>query len=138
MIERGNETTFDWGVYAGSKIPVQWYFRKEADMPVAVQAWMIEPGAAEGMHTHHDERPLEELYIVVDGEAEVTVDGEVSTLVTGDAFLAKVRAEHNVKNIGTTPLRMIVVWGPPAPSIWDSYSMGRVLDESNERGGPVW
>ena len=138
MIERRNRTAFDWRVYAGGDIPVQWYFRKEAELSVAVQAWTIAPGASEGMHAHHGERPLEELYVVVAGEAQVTVDGEVSYLGVGDAFLAKVGSDHDVRNVGEVPLTMIVVWGPPSPSIWQEYSMGRRPDEQEGPGAPVW
>lgn len=138
MIERRNETAYDWGVYAGGNIPVQWYFRKQAEMSVAVQAWTIAPGASEGMHVHHEERPLEELYVVVAGQAEVTIAGETSRLGVGDAFLAKMGAEHDVRNPGELPLTMIVVWGPPSPSIWAEYSMGRRPDEQDGPGARVW
>ncbi|WP_340536903.1 cupin domain-containing protein [Nocardioides sp. GXZ039] len=138
MIERGNDTAFDWRVYAGGEIPVQWYFRKDGDLPVAVQAWTIPPGASEGSHSHREDRPLEELYIVVAGEAEVTLDGEVSRLGVGDAFLAKTGVDHDVANPGAVPLTMIVVWGPPGAAIWQDYSMGRRPDEQGRAGSPVW
>lgn len=138
MIERRNETAFEWRVYAGGDIPVQWYFRKDCDLGVAVQAWTIAPGASEGRHAHHDERPLEELYVVVAGQAEVTVDRKVSRLQVGDAFLAKVGADHDVANTGDVPLTMIVVWGPPSPPIWQEYSMGRRPDEQGPAHEPVW
>lgn len=138
MIERANEATFDWRVYAGQDIPVQWYFRKDSALPVAVQAWTIEPGESEGVHTHGEHRPLEELYVVISGEAHVRVGGEEATLGPGDAFLARVDDEHDVRNSGTTPLRMIVVWGPPTASIWQEYSMGRRPDEVPGPGGAVW
>ncbi len=137
MIERGNEKTFDWPVYAGGEIPVQWYFRKEGALPVAVQAWTIPPGASEGSHAHLDSRPLEELYVVVAGQAEVTIGGRTDRLVVGDAFLARVGVEHDVRNPGPEHLTLVVVWGPPSDGIWSDYSMGRAPDETGP-GRPVW
>ncbi|WP_167857882.1 cupin domain-containing protein [Mycobacterium sp. DL99] len=135
MIERRDDGTFDWPVYAGGTVPVQWYFRKQTELPVAVQAWTIAPGASEGAHVHHPGRPLEELYIVVEGDAEVMIDGRITRMGAGDALLAKVGAEHDVRNVGEGSLRLIVVWGPPDRAIWAEYSMGRFPDEAG--GSPA-
>ncbi len=55
---------------------VQWYFLDRSQLPVAVQLWELPPGGTGGMHGHPADVPLEELYVVVEGSAEMRVDQE--------------------------------------------------------------
>ena len=79
---------------------------------MSVQMWTLQPGASDGMHTHH-QPPLEEHYVVVDGTATLTLDGEVHTLGPGDAMLSQAGTDHNLVNETDAPLRVMVIWGEP-------------------------
>jgi mannose-6-phosphate isomerase-like protein (cupin superfamily) len=140
MIERANSTAFDWPVYGrDDAIGTQWYFRGESEMPVSIQAWTLAPGQAEGSHTHPEERPLEEFYLVVSGQAEATVGGETRTLGPGDAMLAKVGVDHDIRNTGNEALRLIMIWGVPGRIDWTGYRMWQFAESTEaalER--PIW
>lgn len=124
MIERAGETAFDYRLHGGEgDSRFQWYFLDRSRLPVAVQQWELSPGASEGMHAHPAERPLEELYLVVDGKARMRVDGETHDLGPGDAVLAPVGSDHDLSNTGDTVLRVVVVFGEPAPADWSAYGM---------------
>jgi mannose-6-phosphate isomerase-like protein (cupin superfamily) len=140
MIERANETAFDWPVYdSDNLIGTQWYFLEESALPVAIQAWMLEPGQSEGGHTHDEDHPLEEFYLVISGEAEVTLEGEKSILGPGDAILAKTGVDHDIRNSGSAPLHLIVVWGKPGTTEWESFRMGKAAKKARGTEGPqVW
>ncbi len=140
MIERANETAFDWAVYEDSaSIATQWYFLGQSEMPVAIQGWILAPGQAEGGHTHPIDSPLEEFYLVVSGEAEVHIEGTISRLGVGDAMLAKVGVHHDIRNPGSAPLRLVMIWGKPGEVDWSAYRMGRRAVESRtEASSSVW
>lgn len=91
---------------------IQHYFVDEARLPVSVQMWTLQPGASEGMHTHHDP-PLEELYVVIDGTATLTLDSEVHELGPGDALLSAPGTDHALRNLTDEAVRVMVVWGEP-------------------------
>lgn len=113
MIERDGDYAYDLTLHGGEgRTTIKHYFVKESSLPVSVQMWTLEPGASEGMHTHHDP-PLEELYLVSSGTATLTLDGEVHQLGPGDAMLSPAGTDHNLVNTGEDPLRVIVVWGEP-------------------------
>lgn len=131
MIERRGESAFAYRLHGSdSATSIQWYFFGRSRLPTAVQTWELPPGGAEGMHAHPDDAPLEELYLVIEGTATMTVDGEVSELGPGDAVLAPVGAEHDVRNTGDSVLRLVVVWGGPASVDWSSYGTARAARDA--------
>lgn len=122
MIERDGDYAYDLTLHGGEgRTTIKHYFVKESSMPVSVQMWTLEPGASEGMHTHHDP-PLEELYLVVSGTATLTLDGEVRELGPGDAMLSKEGTDHDLVNTGSEPLRLVMVWGPPSDADLTGFS----------------
>lgn len=122
MIERDGDYAYDLTLHGGEGCTtIKHYFVKESSLPVSVQMWTLQPGAGEGMHTHHDP-PLEELYLVVSGTATLTLDGEVHQLDPGEAMLSKAGTDHDLVNTGEVPLRVIVVWGEPGNADLTGFS----------------
>lgn len=122
MIERDGDYAYDLTLHGGEgRTTIKHYFVKESSLPVSVQMWTLEPGASEGMHTHHDP-PLEELYLVSSGTATLTLDGEGHQLGPGDAMLSPAGTDHNLVNTGEDPLRVIVVWGEPGNADLTGFS----------------
>lgn len=126
MLERSGENAFDYELHGGTdQMRMQWYFFDHSRLPVAVQTWELPPGGSEGMHTHPEEEPLEELYMVIEGSATMSVDERVHELGPGDAVLAPVGSEHDIHNTGDTTLKVIVIWGKPAPADWSAYGTAK-------------
>jgi mannose-6-phosphate isomerase-like protein (cupin superfamily) len=67
---------------------------------------------AEGSMTKHVHREQEELYLVLDGTAEIMVDGTVYKLGERDALAVPAGAEHQLSNVGQGPLTFFVVASP--------------------------
>ena len=117
VFEHAGHAAFHHQLHGGEgKTSFQWYFLDQSRLPVAVQRWDLEPGASEGMHTHGDELPLEELYLVIDGEATMHIDGRPFHLRPGDAVRAPVNSEHDIVNTGDSTLSLVVVFGSPTPT----------------------
>ena len=77
------------------------------------QVWELEPGVSEGSHAHDDDRPLEELYYFLEGRGIMWIDGEDIPIAAGDAVLVPPGADHGFRNTGTTPLKLLIMWGRP-------------------------
>lgn len=125
MLEPEGGAAFDHTLHAGAApTRMQWYFRTETVLPVAVQRWELPPGGSEGMHSHpRGATALEELYILMRGEAVMRVDGDTHPMAPGDAVLAPVGSEHDLRNTGPGPAVLIVVWGPPGTGIdWSGFT----------------
>ncbi len=126
MVERAGRTAFDYRLHGGADLTrIQWYFLERSRLPVAVQVWDLPPGGSEGMHAHPQEDPLEELYLVVAGTAEMCVDGREHRLGPGDAVLAPAGSDHDLRNTGVDALKVVVVWGRPAPVDWSEFGTAR-------------
>lgn len=123
MLEPAESTAFDYDLHGsgGEFTRVQWYFLDRTRLPVAVQLWQLPPGGAEGKHSHGVDDPLEELYLVVAGTAVMRVDDQTHELGPGDAVLAPVGAEHDLRNSGETTLRVVIVWGRPGEADWSGF-----------------
>jgi mannose-6-phosphate isomerase-like protein (cupin superfamily) len=126
MYEPAGSGAFDHALHDGTPMRIQWYFRKESRLPVAVQTWELPPGGVEGMHTHGADTPLDELYFLLEGHAEMTVGERRHTLRTGDAVLAPAGTPHDFRNVGDSNARVLVIWGPPGQGIdWAAFGSGR-------------
>lgn len=134
MIERSGETAFDYRLHGGDGLTrIQWYFLDRSQLPVAVQMWELPPGGTEGMHAHPAEEPLEELYVVLEGKAAMRLDDEVCDLGPGDAVLAPVGSDHDLRNTGDAPLKLLIVWGKPGPVDWSAYGTARAARNAPDR-----
>lgn len=134
MLEQHGENAFDFVLHDGSApARIQWYFLDHSQLPVAVQMWELPPGGAEGMHSHMpSDEPLEELYVVIEGQARMHIGSDVFNLSPGDAALAPVGSEHNLRNTGDVLLRVMVVWGKPGDADWSGFGTAKVARRQRE------
>lgn len=70
-----------------------------------------QPGGFAGAHDH----PLEEAYLILDGEVEATFDGAEYHLVAGDVAWAGVGCVHQFLNNGAGPVRWLETQAPQPP-----------------------
>lgn len=64
-----------------------------------------EPGQGPDIHRH----PYAETWVVLEGEARLTIAGKVSHAVAGDTATAPAREWHGFKNCGETRLRILCI-----------------------------
>ncbi|XVX20254.1 cupin domain-containing protein [Actinomycetota bacterium] len=136
MIEQAGQHTFDYLLHDGTMpIDVQWHHYGESRMPVAVQTWRSPEGATEGMHAHGDvDDPIEEIYLVVQGTARMTVDGVSHDLGPGDSILARPGVDHDLVNTTAGELVVMVVWGREAPARFSGFRMANLAAEARAGG----
>ncbi|MCY0904823.1 cupin domain-containing protein [Arthrobacter sp. H14-L1] len=127
MIEHSGEHAFDYRLHGGSPVRMQWLFFDQSNLGIAVQTWELPPGGCEGMHAHtDDDMALEEIYIVTEGTGQMEVSGETFDISAGDSVLAKVGASHDLRNTGTGPLKLVVVWGAPGASDFSGFGSAQL------------
>lgn len=70
----------------------------------------LPPGGeiGEEMHARHDQ-----FFRIEKGKAEVWIDGRSTKVEDDFAIVVPAGAKHNLKNIGTTPLKLYTLYGPP-------------------------
>lgn len=66
----------------------------------------LEPGSSIGFHNHNDE---EEVFVIINGIAEVDDNGTKELLYPGDTILTADGAGHSVKSVGDENLEMLAV-----------------------------
>lgn len=67
----------------------------------------IAPGGETGWHLH----PVPSFGVVLEGELEIRLkDGRTRRLKAGDALAEVVNTLHNGRNVGTTPLKLVVFY----------------------------
>jgi len=71
---------------------------------------------AEGSMLRHSHREQEELYLVLDGVAQLEVEQETYRLAERDALSVPVGLAHKLTNIGVGPLTVFVAAAPPTPA----------------------
>jgi mannose-6-phosphate isomerase-like protein (cupin superfamily) len=67
---------------------------------------------AEGSMLRHSHREQEELYVVLDGVAQMETDGATYKLAERDAVVVPAGVAHQLTNIGLGPLTFVVVAAP--------------------------
>jgi mannose-6-phosphate isomerase-like protein (cupin superfamily) len=70
----------------------------------------IEPGGATVRHLHRDS---EEIYYLVQGQADMELDGRHARVAAGDAVLIPPGSWHRIENTGAGPLRLLCCCAPP-------------------------
>lgn len=73
----------------------------------AVAYWRMAPG---GKMSESTERPGRETILLVSGTAQITTEGQTRIYEEGEYCTFGHSGEHEVKNIGTTPLEMKVTY----------------------------
>jgi mannose-6-phosphate isomerase-like protein (cupin superfamily) len=64
--------------------------------------------AGKSLALHYHEY-MEEVFIILSGEAEFEIDGEKETLEATDAVYVPQQAKHQMKNIGTGDLEYLAI-----------------------------
>ncbi len=135
MFEPRNSHSFDHELHGGSTMRMQVHFVNEMTLPVTIQTWELPPGGSEGMHAHEPGAgALEEFYLVLEGVARMQVGAEIHELCAGDSVLAQVGVNHDITNVGTELLRVLVVWGPQGEVDFSAY--GSVVAAKATKGQP--
>jgi mannose-6-phosphate isomerase-like protein (cupin superfamily) len=70
----------------------------------------LEPGQATQRHYHGE---VEEIYFVLDGEGEMELDGDRARVEAGQAIPIPPGARHQIRNVGSRPLRILCCCSPP-------------------------
>jgi quercetin dioxygenase-like cupin family protein len=86
-----------------------------------------EPEGLAGAHDH----PLEETYLILEGEVDASFDGEEYRLLPGDTAFAGVGCVHAFANAGDTTVRWLETQAPQPPSR-HSYRFARDWDHLRE------
>ena len=69
--------------------------------------WALLPaGKAFEAHYHED---MQEIFIMLSGEAQITIDDETETLAKGDAVIIPPQAVHVMKNLGKIDVEYIAI-----------------------------
>src|SRR5688572_29897672 len=70
----------------------------------------LQPGEDIGEETHTD---VDQFFRVEKGEGEVLIDGRMTKIERDMAIIVPAGARHNIRNSGTTPLKLYTIYGPP-------------------------
>jgi quercetin dioxygenase-like cupin family protein len=95
--------------------------------------FMVQYEALKGVIGGHD-HPLEETYLILDGEVDATFDGERYHMVPGDVAWAGVGCVHAFSNPAAEPVRWLETQAP-APPARHSYRFERDWDYLKEAIG---
>jgi quercetin dioxygenase-like cupin family protein len=98
-------------VYSGITVKMM----VDGDLGARLQTMFMvqyEPRGVAGTHDH----PLEETYLILEGEVDATFDGERYRLVEGDIAWAGVGCVHGFSNPADRPVRWLETQAPQPPS----------------------
>ena len=70
----------------------------------------IEPGDEIGEEVHGDR---DQFFRIEAGEGEISIDGVVHRVKGDDGVIVPQGARHNVRSVGTEPLKLYTIYGPP-------------------------
>src|SRR5437773_7338939 len=81
----------------------------------------IPPGAGIGHHFHNT---VEEMFMILDGEAQFTIDGRTA-LVKGPAgVICRTGHSHAIYNSGTRPVQWVNLNVSLVPGVYDNFDLG--------------
>ncbi len=70
----------------------------------------LRPGEEIGEEVHFDR---DQFFRVEEGQGELWIDGRVSPIVGEVGIVVPAGARHNLRNTGTTTLKLYTIYGPP-------------------------
>ena len=114
-------------VYSGISVKMM----VDTDLGAQLQTMFMvryEPGGVAGTHDH----PLEETYMVLEGEVDASFDGDVHRLAAGDVAWAGVGCVHGFSNPADRPVRWLETQAPQPPAR-HSYRFTRDWDYLRSR-----
>ncbi len=98
-------------VYSGISVKMMIDSDLGADLSTMFMVQYV-PGGFAGAHDH----PLEEAYLILEGEVEAGFDGVKYHMVPGDVAWAGVGCVHEFRNVGTGPVRWLETQAPQPPA----------------------
>jgi mannose-6-phosphate isomerase-like protein (cupin superfamily) len=84
-----------------------------AEQLCVMEQW-VDPGAGAPLHTHFE---VEEVILVVEGEATFTADGEIRPVGAGDSIRLPAHGWHGFTNPGRGVLHTVAVFAAAAPPV---------------------
>ena len=97
-------------VYSGISVKMMIDSDLGADLSTMFMVQYV-PGGFAGPHDH----PLEEAYLILEGQVEGTFDGTAYRLGPGDVAWAGVGCVHEFRNVGEGPVRWLETQAPQPP-----------------------
>jgi mannose-6-phosphate isomerase-like protein (cupin superfamily) len=70
----------------------------------------LAPGEEIGEEVHDDR---DQFFRVEEGRGEVSIDGQRTPIESETAIIIPAGARHNVRNTGSTPLKVYTIYAPP-------------------------
>jgi mannose-6-phosphate isomerase-like protein (cupin superfamily) len=70
----------------------------------------LQPGEEIGSEVHPDR---DQFFRIEEGEGAIDIDGRENRVVDDFAVIVPAGARHNVRNTGSSPLRLYTIYGPP-------------------------
>lgn len=98
-------------VYSGITVKMMVDSELGADLQTMFMVQYV-PGGFAGAHDH----PLEEAYMILEGEVDAVFDGEEHRMGVGDIALAGVGCRHEFANPADVPVRWLETQAPQPPS----------------------
>jgi len=98
-------------IYSGISVKMMIDADLGADLSTMFMVQYV-PGGFAGAHDH----PLEETYLILEGEVEAGFDGVKYQLTPGDVAWAGVGCVHEFRNLGEGPVRWLETQAPQPPS----------------------
>ena len=86
-------------------------FKKESVLPINMEICELSPGVSEGDHIHDIDRPLEEIYYLLEGEGVMTIEGEEISVFKNDAVMVPPGVDHGLFNNSDKILKLVIIWG---------------------------
>ncbi|MEX1133926.1 MAG: cupin domain-containing protein [Acidimicrobiia bacterium] len=97
-------------VYSGISVKMMIDADLGADLSTMFMVQYV-PGGFAGAHDH----PLEEAYLILEGQVEARFDGVVTHMVPGDVAWAGVGCVHEFRNVGDGVVRWLETQAPQPP-----------------------
>jgi mannose-6-phosphate isomerase-like protein (cupin superfamily) len=82
---------------------------------------VIPPGAGIGHHFHN---VVEEMFVILDGEAQFTIDGRTATVKGPAGVICRTGHSHAIYNAGTTPVQWMNLNVSMIAGVYDAFDLG--------------
>ncbi|MEM9921202.1 MAG: cupin domain-containing protein [Bacteroidota bacterium] len=105
-----DDIVFEQGIAHDGKLPIQFkrVAEKNPDNAFHFLDYVIVPPKADiGIHTHAKDN--QEIYIIIEGKAEMTVEGKTIQVCKGHTIVNQIGGTHSLVNTGMEDLKLIVI-----------------------------
>jgi mannose-6-phosphate isomerase-like protein (cupin superfamily) len=82
---------------------------------------VIPPGAGIGHHFHNT---VEEMFVILDGEAQFTIDGRTSTIKGPAGVICRTGHSHAIYNASSTPVQWMNLNVSLTAGVYDAFDLG--------------